>query len=27
LLVAGALWLFYRDRLSEAWERAGAANA
>jgi hypothetical protein len=22
LLVAGALWLFYRDRLNEAWGRA-----
>ena len=27
LLVAGALWLFYRDRLADAWERARAANA
>jgi hypothetical protein len=27
LLVAGVLWLFYRDRLTEAWERAGRANA
>jgi hypothetical protein len=22
LLVAAILWLFYRDRLSEAWQRA-----
>jgi len=27
LVVAGALWLFYRDRLTEAWERAGTADA
>jgi hypothetical protein len=27
LIVAGALWLFYRDRLTEAWQRAGTANA
>lgn len=27
LLVAAALWLFYRDRLTEAWERAGTASA
>ena len=23
LLVGGILWLFYRDRLKEAWRRAG----
>ncbi len=23
LLVGGILWLFYRDRLTEAWQRAG----
>jgi hypothetical protein len=22
LLVGGILWLFYRDRLTEAWQRA-----
>jgi hypothetical protein len=25
LLVAGLLWLFYRDRLAEAWRQAGPA--
>jgi hypothetical protein len=27
LLVAAVLWLFYRNRLAEAWKRAGTANA
>jgi hypothetical protein len=27
LLVAGVLWLFYRDRLTEAWARAGTTDA
>ena len=27
LLVAGALWLFYRDQIAEAWERSVAADA